>query len=345
MTKNDSDSTQERLSQDYISGQKLSTDHDEITNRNFISKKHLVLSPPVALSDIKKHVPYIVRRTLGNKATNDVWCLSPKLLAYDMYWAQIKGYSDSLYPSRVYVNGDNISGVPTPLSIYVTPAEEYQLRTNKDMYLRWAPKNINNDTPLAEIRTEPSTAGDGSFYLKTLFAGNEYYVTDNVKTPDYLNLTNSKPATSYSFHKIYLPKGQLSKAFQAVPDWNDATFFPGSSYYTDHYYETIADEQMGEIYKEMKAWGVKYQENIFDCDDFAFVYKAFASYHAYKSKPSWAYAVGLIMAKTSDSGHAAIVFVTQAGEIKIFEPQTGQIFTPANWKNNGEVWKPTMILM
>lgn len=116
---------------------------------------------------------------------------------------------------------------------------------------------------------------------------------------------------------------------------------------SDKAMELVDAPKMQAIYQSSGLRNYVYRPEIFDCDDFAFVYKAEVSKAQYVDKPTVPYAIGLINATAPGAGgHAAIVFVSVDGYVYVLEPQNGTIVRGREWRagSGGPLYVPTMVV-
>ncbi len=145
-----------------------------------------------------------------------------------------------------------------------------------------------------------------------------------------------------TFRKFYLDWAALSTLFRAA--WPSATITANTFRANDAMYELLPSSVASTIWNESGLSGYKWSQEVFDCDDFATVYKAQASRHAYSVARARAYATGMICGSAGASAHAANVFIDLAGNVQVLEPQNGKIVTGSNWKNSaGVAWSPYFI--
>jgi hypothetical protein len=110
--------------------------------------------------------------------------------------------------------------------------------------------------------------------------------------------------------------------------------------YADRSFAGLPDEEAVEIWKSSQLSNFKWTKEVFDCDDFSYVYKGAASEHVYGTKAKIPLAVGIVFGSKPGAGHAVNIFLDELGNVKILEPQNGSIVDGKNWD-----YTPYFVLM
>ncbi|MFY0575962.1 lectin MOA-related protein [Cystobacter fuscus] len=161
---------------------------------------------------------------------------------------------------------------------------------------------------------------------------------------NWLYVSSTASATLFTIHKFYVLKSKIDQLFRRT--WPSASII-GSQFKTgDAYYEAVSDAQARAIYNNSGLSAYVWTAEVFDCDDFSYVYKAQASRDAYASKAEYGYAVGVIFGRSPSRVHAVNVFIDTNATVRILEPQTGSIVAGKDWKDQeGEAYEPYFVLM
>jgi len=75
-------------------------------------------------------------------------------------------------------------------------------------------------------------------------------------------------------------------------------------------------------------------DETFDCDDFSFLAKGVMTDHNYLDRMNYCFGVLWVYMKNEGVGHALNFFVDLDGKVKIYEPQTNEVFNafPITWE-------------
>jgi hypothetical protein len=84
-----------------------------------------------------------------------------------------------------------------------------------------------------------------------------------------------------------------------------------------------------QVYDEIQSKYV-WTENVFDCDNVAFLYNSILSYSVYKSNMKLQPALGIAWSNI----HAFNIFITDKNEIYLYEPQNNKILSLDEGKND-----------
>ncbi|TPW38731.1 hypothetical protein FKD06_25280 [Serratia sp. SRS-8-S-2018] len=134
----------------------------------------------------------------------------------------------------------------------------------------------------------------------------------------------------FTIHQRYLTYPLLKNLLKNT--WPHAEISDGGLHTLDRRYLMISEKQAKKIYEDSMLSQYKWKEDVFDCDDFSFVYKAQASMYAYKNNAECGYAVGVLFGLgKSGSGHVINIFIDYASKVKIIEPQSGKIIDGKDW--------------
>jgi len=104
-------------------------------------------------------------------------------------------------------------------------------------------------------------------------------------------------------------------------------------------YNSDAEYAYGDLHELQAIWmksylnprnpdHVTYKKDVFDCDDFALAMKAAVAKQCYADLGAMACSIGIVWTYDSvkHSGHAFNVFLDKLWQVKLFEPQTGQLY-------------------
>lgn len=265
-------------------------------------------------------------------------------------WAFMGQYTD--YPQDVLplsVSSDPTQG-PANLSIQ-SGGLSWPLHANGKSsnweWTFWASSGYGEGYPVMGLSAQLSqTNPDGSQSYKLAWnnAGTTMHLAADAGSWNWLYVSGSNAGSQYTFHKFFVIKNKVEQLFQST--WPGSSFVYSAFNTGDEFYEAISDTQAGTIYQESGLRNYKWKNEVFDCDDFSYVYKAQASKTAYASSAEFGYAIGVIFGRTSTGAHAVNVFVDTRGQVRIIEPQTGGIVAGKDWKDgNGEAYKPYFVLM
>lgn len=301
----------------------------------------LTLSAALSPEEIEPGHPYLLKDT-----SDRVVCVN-KQARGSWDWAYVGKYDD--YPLDVAPVVFSVSPFVKPATMKVR--NDLDLRANGPAttyeYVFWGSAASYGHYPLLVLKATGFERGftlsgekqvDGKTVTMTLCADSGSY--------NWLYIGNSSKYTalSFSIHKFYVDRERILDALEAV--WPGASFDFNSFRQSDAFYEVIDDAKAKQIWNASKLNGYEYKPEVFDCDDFAWVYKAQASRQAYADNASKSFAVAFIAGRTRNSAHAANLFVDYSGRLKVLEPQTGSIVAAADWTDNeGEKYQPIFVAL
>lgn len=166
--------------------------------------------------------------------------------------------------------------------------------------------------------------------LLTAQDGNSVYLT-------YKKADVAKPLY-FTFHRVYLRISEIPTLLQK--EWPNATFVYQAYYAGDDFFLGLPYQEATQIFTDSGLARYKWTPNVFDCDDFSYVYKGQASKAAYSEGLEYSYAVGVIFGTSTAGGHAVNLFIDVVGNVKVIEPQNGQIQDGKDWP-----YSPYFLLM
>ncbi len=218
----------------------------------------------------------------------------------------------------------------------------------------WRP--VTKDRPMVELELAVPQARR-TYVVKWSNPQNnaEMFLTNyDANNPPYAAFQNSKPAPSgrdivedtvkdfiFDFFPVFLNNNSLGNLIKA--EWPKASV--DTQLYEDDYYFGVSDQRAKDVYDSSGLGGYKWRDNVFDCDDFCYVYKGQLSKDAYSRNLPMGYAAGLVFGeKVAQSGikeaHACIIYFDPEWNVRILEPQTGEVCNGKDWDHT-----PYFILM
>lgn len=211
----------------------------------------------------------------------------------------------------------------------------------------WASSGYGAGYPVLPLSATPGQTlpnGGQTYKLSYVNGSTTMHLTADSGSWNWLYVSASNSSTQFTFHKFFVIKSKVQQLFEAT--WPGADFIYSAFNTPDTYYQALSNAQAGSVYQESGLRAYHWRAEVFDCDDFSYVYKAQASRHAYAANAEYGYAVGVIFARTSTGGHAVNVFIDPQGKVKILEPQNGSIVDGKDWKDSaGEAYQPFFVLM
>jgi hypothetical protein len=100
----------------------------------------------------------------------------------------------------------------------------------------------------------------------------------------------------------------------------------------DPKYRILPDSLADTIWNDSGLESMSWTENVFDCDDFATVYKAAALKAGYTDGNDYNYAVWMIWGVDPDlGGHMTNVYINEYMQVKVLEPQNGRVVFGKDW--------------
>ena len=303
----------------------------------------IVLSNPIPADQLDPATPYVVKDLYGR-----VLCVNGAG-AGDWEWAyfgQYESYPKDVMP--VSFSADPTKGAATLIA--QNGGLSWPLHANGKAtsweWTFWAKSGYGTGYPVMSLTARVSqTNPDGTEYYEVTWdnAGTSMSLCVDSGSWNWLYVSSSK-ASQFTFHKFYVKKAKVDELFKAT--WPSASFIYSAFNTGDEFYEAITDAQAGRIYQNSGLRGYTWKPEVFDCDDFSYVYKAQASKDAYANAAEYGYAVGVIFGSTPTGAHAVNVFIDTGGGVKILDPQNGQIMAGKDWKTSGGVaYSPYFVLM
>ncbi|MDR7331815.1 lectin MOA-related protein [Roseateles asaccharophilus] len=211
----------------------------------------------------------------------------------------------------------------------------------------WASSGYGSGYPVLSLSATPGqTLPDGgqAYKLSYVNGNTTMYLAADSGSWNWLYVSGSNSSSQFSFHKFFVIKSKVELLFKAT--WPGSDFIYSAFNTGDVYYQALSDAQAGSIYQDSGLRNYQWRAEVFDCDDFSYVYKAQASRNAYAGNAEYGYAVGVIFGRTSTGAHAVNVFIDPQGKVRILEPQNGTIVDGSAWKDSaGEAYKPYFVLM
>jgi hypothetical protein len=207
----------------------------------------------------------------------------------------------------------------------------------KEPYV-FLPKNgcININKDVSPIGAES--------YIEVRVKEHDFFSTDVARTKfeDVCNGTDLVFATEHGDFTFVLAekeKGVLNiheVSDYIINEWpgNPALLFTHLlESVADPKYITLPDSLAKTIWNDSGLGDMDWTESVFDCDDFATVYKAAALKAGYNAGSDYSYAVWLISGISPDllSGHATNVYINESKQVKILEPQNGRVVDGKDW--------------
>ncbi|MHA7630217.1 lectin MOA-related protein [Corallococcus sp. M7] len=103
----------------------------------------------------------------------------------------------------------------------------------------------------------------------------------------------------------------------------------------DAYYGVLSNAKAKAIWNAANFGQLRYQPDVFDCEDFSYVYKAQVSRQQYADYVAtgikFAYAAGSIVGDKPPGAHAVNIFIDETFTAQILEPQNGTIVPGSQW--------------
>lgn len=141
----------------------------------------------------------------------------------------------------------------------------------------------------------------------------------------------------FTLHRYYVTRDALPLLIRST--WPSAKLLH-KSLQIDDAYEAVSTAQAKAIWFNSELPKLDWKPNVFDCDDFALVYKAQACISANAGGGVHPYAVGILFGSAERSAHAVNLFIDPAGKLMVIEPQTGQVIDAKNWE-----YSPDFLIM
>jgi len=305
---------------------------------------HMMLGPALRAGQIDPSCTYALKDTGGRVLSVDgagsgtwSWAFVGK---YNSYPKDVLPLSFSADPT---IGSANLSAQRAGLS---WPLQANGSSTNWE-WTFWAASNYGAGySPLSLNATPGKTLPDGgqAYQLSHLNGSTTMYLAADSGSWNWLYISGSHTSTQFTIHKFFVIKSKVEQLFRVT--WPDADFSYSAFNTGDTYYQAVSDAEAGRIYQDSNLRNYLWRAEVFDCDDFSYVYKAQASRRAYAANAEYGYAVGVIFGRTSSSRHAVNVFIDPSGNVRILEPQNGTIIDGNEWKDSGgEFYEPYFLLM
>lgn len=264
-------------------------------------------------------------------------------------WAWFGKYEDwSSNILSVCFTSDPTVGATT---ITLGGRSDVYLRTNgNSTNWNWAFWGDNIWKGFAAMNMTAVASGNG-YQLKYVNGTTDMYLCAATSSSwDYAYIGgDSWTPTTVTLHKFYLTWDDLKTLIEAT--WPTAAMDKCSLRTSDAKYELLTDSVATTIYKASGLSGYTYKADVFDCDDFATVYRAQAAKYAWSQSVTAPYAIGMISgeANLTDPRHAANIFFDINGNVKVLEPQGGlqggKIVLGSQWQdNNGTTYIPDRVV-
>lgn len=303
------------------------------------------LSPPVNPSAIDPSTPYVL------DAFGRVLC-ADGAVGDTQHWAYVapyQSYPQAVYP--VYVTGDPTQGSGAALQIQPLLSMQPLYSTGQSTNWNWAkwidPNTANspNDQRMI-LKAQPGQQDPSGVHYRLYWMNNStrMYLAADGGAWNWLYVSASASPEEFLFRKFYVNKAKLENLFRAT--WPNADFRYLEFGTGDDHFEAIDHFQAQQIYRDSGLSAYRYRPEVFDCDDYSYVYKGQASKQAYAANAQLGYAVGVIFARSANGAHAVNLYINTAGIVQILEPQNGQIVAGKDWKDDkGSPYAPYFILM
>ncbi len=301
----------------------------------------IVLSDPISLADIDPATPYVLKDTYGRVvAVNNGGAGSSWQWAFD---GQYDSYPNDVMP--LYFSVDPTKGGAT---LSVKPGNQnWQLHSKGTAtsweYVYWGTSGYPNTLSLTAklVQGNPDL-----FQLAWNNGGTTMNLLADSGSWNWLTVSSGGGTSNrFSLHKFYVRRPKAIILLRST--WPVANFTIASFTTTpDEFYEAITDAQAVAMWTASGLSAYNYRAQVFDCDDYSYVYKAQASKTAYAKNAEYGYALGVMFGASPTVGHAVNVFIDTDAKVRVIEPQNGQIVAGANWKDhNGAPYTPNFILM
>lgn len=292
----------------------------------------LALSDPIGLDALKPDGSYLIKDSRQRILSVQNGGSGDSQYAYLGSFAQ---YPENVFPVTVSAPVDNAYRFSVRLgdltwTLHATSRSTTQTGTF------WANANYNpTDQPVMSISLKAySSPTSPSQYLLTWNGNGEamYLTADqgNVEGPSpYLVTVSDGDILPFSFHEVFVKGDAIEKLL--AKEWPKAKFRGFN--YGDPYFMPLVDREAVAIFADSGLAKYKWTQNVFDCDDFSYVYKATGSKAAYSAALECGYALGIVFGRSMSGAapHAANVFIDAMANVKVIEPQNGQIVAGKDW--------------
>jgi len=298
----------------------------------------ITLSPAVS-TGLQPNTPYVLKDESGRTL-----CWNQDSSAWG--WAFVGDYETyGRLVNPIYFSQDPMTG--SPLVMVTRNSNDALFANGKSTnweWTFWGDSSWDGSRPKLSVKAE-LTDSPTRYRLSYLNGNTVMNLAADAGSWNWLYISSSASPARFTIHKFYVDRSKLADLLHATWPSSD---FDLRSYKTfgDRFYEAIDDAQATATYRRSGLDNYHYRVEVFDCDDFSYVYKAQASKDAYATVSEFGYAVGVIFGRTSTTGHAVNVFVDPKGRVRILEPQNGTIVPGAEWKNKeGEKYNPQFVLV
>ncbi|VVE33615.1 hypothetical protein PHO31112_03763 [Pandoraea horticolens] len=187
---------------------------------------------------------------------------------------------------------------------------------------------------------ENDQVGSANFF-KGFFSKDDSTFTDGTFSlcedgDGYVGWGNTKDNTPIQFSVLSYNITGNDIYSLVLSTWPNLIILNAHANLVDDTYSLMDDDSINGIYKNSPLAGMQATNGVFACDDFSYAYKAYASLAFYKDQSSnvgiGRPAIGVLIGQTNGPGSAMNFFVDITGNIKIFDPTTGSILDPSDWK-------------
>ena len=308
----------------------------KIDSRHFdLFEVPVEISAPLAGETVVAGEPYVLKDTSGR-----VLCMN-LTGRVDWEWAFVGQYAS--YPGNVLPISFSANPFTTNATVYADQGKsKWKLYANGSAtsweWLFWGDSGWQK--PVLSVKASGTLQ---SFKLRHSNGGVEMGVCADAGTWHWAYVGGSSyTPLDLSLHKFFVSRAKLVAALKKA--WPKASF----SYLrtNDTEYEVIDNAKAVQIWNSSKLTNYTWKKDVFDCDDFSYVYKAEASRRAYDDNAVRSYAIGCVAATTSNGAHAANLFVNYSGQVRILEPQTGHVIDPETWTDKkGVKYEPYEVLL
>ena len=291
----------------------------------------LVLSEAQTLDSLKANTPYVFKDWRAR-------ILKVNGLSYlSTTWVYVSTYDSYITDTHPIIFSD----VPTGQTklIAVTSVGNLSMHSRdqgpNNQWVFWTgpPYKGGNPEMMVQLEVYQQSPTNTTFLIYWQSGQNKMYLTSKDSTSwEWNYITKTKPGFGYSIHKFYVEKAMMQQLFKAT--WPSSSIYYSEFTTGDLYYEVITDDLATTLFQNTGLKASDYKAEVFDCEDFAYVYKAQASLYALRNSTEYALAVGVIFANSKNSGHAVNFYVDTSGKVKIIEPQNGSIVDGKDWKDS-----------
>lgn len=308
----------------------------------------ITLSEAVSVDKLEANVPYVMLDGFGRALAVNGLDFNATTWAYVGQYAShindVHPISFSQNPADgAFLNVDVFGNIYQLHARGQGPANQWTLWPN--------PALGDTRGPAMQVKAQLSqTSATGNKYkVSWESAGKTMHLCGNTKKWSWVYVSSTASnleILQFTFHKFYIIPSKINALFKAT--WPTSKIAYSLFGVGDNFYEAITSAQAMQIFKDSGLSTYTWKSEIFDCDDFSYVYKAQASKDAYHNKSAeFGYAVGVIFgATTTGNIHAVNVFIDTHGDVKIIEPQSGAIVEGKSWHDaQGAPYAPYFVLI